>query len=153
MVYFKNKEQLKYLPNNGDLEMLCILMQYGVQGNGVMRDIDIENGSARWTSKQLYLTYRISRDPYERGYRFENALCLIDRPGEWAVDSENGKVYYWPVDGVDMRNVNIVAPKLYELVRLQGNEENGRLVRNVSFKILPLYIRTVFQKINGLKTG
>lgn len=136
MVYFKNKEQLKYLPNNGDLEMLCILMQYGVQGNGVMRDIDIENGSARWTSKQLYLTYRISRDPYERGYRFENALCLIDRPGEWAVDSENGKVYYWPVDGVDMRNVNIVAPKLYELVRLQGNEENGRLVRNVSFKNL-----------------
>ena len=60
MVYFKNKEQLKYLPDNGDLEMLCILMQYGVQGNAVMRDIDPENGSARWTSKQLYLTYRIS---------------------------------------------------------------------------------------------
>lgn len=134
MVYFKNKEQLKYLPDNGDLEMLCILMQYGVQGNGVMRDIDLENGSARWTSKQLYLTYRISRDPYERGYRFENALCLIDRPGEWAVDSELGRVYYWPASNVDMDNVNIVAPRLYELVRLQGNESDGKLVRNISFK-------------------
>lgn len=132
-VFFNNKEQLKYL-KEGDTEMLCILMQFGVMGNGVLRDINPEEGSVRWTSKQLYLTYMVSRDPHERGYRFENALCLIDRPGEWAVDSQKGKVYYWPQSNEDMRTANVIAPKLYELVRLQGDEEHQNYVKNVIFE-------------------
>lgn len=132
LVLFKNKEQLKYLPSNGDAEMVCIMFQYGVMGNGVIKDINPEKGTLRWNSKQLNL--RESRDPHERGYCFENALCLIDRPGEWAVDSEKGKVYYWPKENENMATAQVLAPQLYELVRLQGNEEKKEYVRNVSFE-------------------
>ena len=75
-------------------------------------------GSLRWNSKQLNL--RGSRNPHERGYNIENALSLIDESGEWAVDSEAGKVYYWPREGEDLAKARILAPKAYELVRLQG---------------------------------
>lgn len=132
VIRFENKAQLANLPSNGDLEMVCIMAQYGVMGNGVVTDIDPEAGTVRWNSKQVGLND--SRDPYERGYCFENALCLIDRPGEWAVDSEHGKVYYWPQEDENLATAQVLAPKLYELVRLQGNEAQNEYVRKVSFE-------------------
>jgi hypothetical protein len=131
LVTFENKEQLTHLPTNGDAEMLCIMAQYGVMGNGVISDVNAQAGTLRWNSKLLNL--RKSRHGAERGYRFENALCFIDQPGEWAVDSEKGIVYYYPKVNEDITQVTIVAPKLNELVRLQGDEENNSLVRNVTF--------------------
>ena len=134
LVTFQNKEQLKYLPSNQDAEMLCIMYQYGVMGNGVITDVNPEEGTLRWNSKQTNL--KGSRDNAERGYRFENALCFIDTPGEWAVDSEKGKVYYWPKENDNLNTANVIAPKLNELVRLQGDEKNQNYVKNVSFKNL-----------------
>ena len=131
LVTFENKEQLKYLPSNGDAEMVCIMAQYGVMGNGVISDVDAETGTLRWNSKLLNL--RESRHGGERGYRFENALCFIDRPGEWAVDSEKGKVYYYPKAGEEMNRVPVIAPKLNRLVYLKGNEKNNSFVQNVTF--------------------
>ncbi|MCK5906246.1 MAG: right-handed parallel beta-helix repeat-containing protein [Flavobacteriales bacterium] len=132
LVTFKNKKQLKYIPSNGDAEMLCIMYQYGVMGNGVITDVNPKAGTLRWNSKQTNL--RGSRDGAERGYRFENALCFIDAPGEWAVDSEKGIVYYWPKENEEMSSANVIAPKLNELVRLQGDEKNEELVKNIVFE-------------------
>jgi hypothetical protein len=127
---------LKYLPGNGDAEMVCIIAQYGVMGNGVIRDVDAVNGTFRWNSRQLNL--RKSRNPHERGYNLENALCFIDEPGEWAVNSKAGKIYYWPVDNEDLRTDISLAPGLYELVRLQGNEDKGEYVQDITFEEITL---------------
>ncbi len=129
MITFKKKEQLRHIPSNGDAELVVIVRQYGVMGNGVITDVDPDAGTLRWNSKQLNV--RSSRNSYETGYRFENALCWIDRPGEWAVDSSKGRVYYWPVDGDDMTTAHVIAPELYELVRLQGIGQEGPFVENV----------------------
>lgn len=131
IVHFENKEQLRHLPSNGDVELVCIMYQYGVMGNGVVSDVNTEAGTLKWNSKLLQLRY--SRDAHERGYCFENALCLIDRPGEWAVNSQAGKVYYWPKEGEDLSRTEVVAPCVNELVRLQGNEEQKMYVHHVTF--------------------
>ena len=134
----KNKSALEHLSSNGDVEMVCIMAQYGVMGNGVLTDINAKTGTMRWNSKQINL--RKSRNPHERGYNLENALSLIDEPGEWAVDSTAGKLYYWPKENEDMRKAKVLAPKAYELVRLQGYDSAklartspGPVVRNVEF--------------------
>jgi len=132
LVTFANKEQLKYLPSSGDAEMFCIMAQYGVIGNGVVMDVNPEKGSIRWNSRQVNL--RASRNAAERGYRFENALCFIDLPGEWAVDSKAGKVYYYPKEDEDLLNAEVIAPQLYELVRFQGDESGKSYVHDVAFK-------------------
>ena len=126
----ENKHLLKHLPNNGDVEMLCIMAQYGVMANGVVTDIDTVAGSLRWNTKAF--EYRDSRHSAERGYRFENALSLIDRPGEWAVDSEKGIVYYYPKAGEEATNIIAIAPKLNRLLHLKGNEASHQIVRNIT---------------------
>ena len=132
LVKFKRKTNLKYIPSNGDAEMVCIMAQYGVMGNGVILDVNPKARTLRWNSKSLNLSK--SRNKKERGYRFENALCFIDTPGEWAVDTAEGRVYYWPKQDEDMTKAKVVAPKLNELVRLQGNEAEGSIVKHVVFE-------------------
>jgi hypothetical protein len=48
----------------------------------------------------------------------ENVLAVLDQPGEWAVNTGERKIYYWPRSGSPGRE--IVAPKLTELVRVEG---------------------------------
>ncbi|GAB5406495.1 MAG: right-handed parallel beta-helix repeat-containing protein [Aureliella sp.] len=63
----------------------------------------------------------------------ENAIEHLDAPGEWVLDSVQGKLYLWP------RNTSpIVAPLLTELVRIEGEiDEQGPIdvpVRNLCFR-------------------
>ena len=49
----------------------------------------------------------------------ENVLEVLDQPGEWAVNLKERKVYLWP-RGAEPGE-NIVAPKLTELLRVEGS--------------------------------
>ncbi len=123
---FKDKALLNNLPSNGDAELVMIQAQYGVMGNFVMTDIQPDKGTARLHSKQL------GQFGGARHFNIENALPFLDTPGEWCVDSAAGKVYLWPTDG-SMANKAATAPKLYELIRLQGDEEKNQLVHHLEF--------------------
>jgi len=48
----------------------------------------------------------------------ENVLEVLDLPGEWVVSTSERKVYLWPRG--EKPGGNIVAPKLTELVRVEG---------------------------------
>ncbi len=47
----------------------------------------------------------------------ENALALLDEPGEWVLDSKDAKLYLWPLNDEPK---DILAPVLTELVRVEG---------------------------------
>ena len=63
---------------------------------------------------------------------FENAMEMLDQPGEWYLDRSSGKLYYWPLAGEDMSKIEVVAPVLDQLLEIAGTDE--QLVRNVHFK-------------------
>jgi hypothetical protein len=134
-VVFEDKALLRDLPSNGDVELCVIVAQYGVMGGGVMRDFDPEKGTGVWQSQQGHL--KIARAE-ETGFRLENALALLDEPGEWAVDSAAGRVYYWPKPGENLDKLVVTAPTLNELIRLQGDDAAQTVVRNVTFEGLTL---------------
>ena len=71
---FNNKSILRNIPANGDVEMICIMTQYGVMGNGVLTKINPEAGTAVWNSTQTYVGFR----DRHRNYTLENALPFID---------------------------------------------------------------------------
>lgn len=63
----------------------------------------------------------------------ENVLEELNEPGEWVLNSKEGKVYLWP------RNDSpVVAPKLLELIRMEGKiDKEGPMdipVRNLRFR-------------------
>jgi hypothetical protein len=126
LLTFKDKSLLNNLPSNGDAELVLIQAQYGVMGNGVITDVRPDAGTARWNSRQLGVFGG------GRNFNLENALPFLGTPGAWCVDSAAGRVYFWPPDGT-MKNHTALAPKLYELLRLQGDEEQAQWVRQVEF--------------------
>jgi len=62
----------------------------------------------------------------------ENAIEMLDRPGEWYLDRKSGVVTYWPRDGEDMTKAHAVAPVLRRLVEVAGT--GGKPVRNLHFR-------------------
>jgi len=66
----------------------------------------------------------------------ENVIDALDEPGEWVLDSNEGKLYLWPrADGPPK---GIVAPRLREYVRVEGRiDAEGPAdtpVRNLRFR-------------------
>ncbi|MDF7799077.1 right-handed parallel beta-helix repeat-containing protein [Pontiellaceae bacterium B1224] len=48
----------------------------------------------------------------------ENCIDHLDQPGEWALNSQEGMLYYWPESGSP--GDQIIAPVLNELIRVEG---------------------------------
>ena len=67
-----------------------------------------------------YVFYPRSRVSIGPGHLFyvENVLEELDRPGEWCLDTEDGKLYFWPPEPIEEGEV--VAPVLDCLIDLRG---------------------------------
>jgi hypothetical protein len=78
---------------------------------------------------------------WEEGQRYyvENALELLDSPGEWYLNRDTGVLSYWPMPGERMNSTEVVAPVVTELVRLAGNAEEDRFVRYVTLRGLTFH--------------
>ncbi len=50
----------------------------------------------------------------------ENALELLDEPGEWYLDRRSGTVYYIPRPGEDMTKAEVIAPAIERLIEFRG---------------------------------
>ena len=62
----------------------------------------------------------------ERGssaFYLVNALELLDEPGEWYQDLPSGRIYYYPREGENMQQAQVVVPCLSLLVQLAGSRE------------------------------
>jgi hypothetical protein len=65
-------------------------------------------------------------------YYFANAIQLLNQPGEWYEDVDEGKLYYWPHENEDLSTAEVIAPNLETLVKVEGTLDNP--VSNISFK-------------------
>ena len=93
-------------PTQGEVFMV---MHWGYTNLAPIQKIDAE----RRTITSLHAVKDFTREPWgpvaethfgnpKRGpYRFhvENLLEELDRPGEWCLDTEEGRAYFWPPDG------------------------------------------------------
>ena len=70
----------------------------------------------------------------------ENVIEALDSPGEWVLNTEEGKLYLWPMG--DEPGDNILAPCLRELIRVEGDIDfdgpTDTPVRGIAFRGLTL---------------
>lgn len=64
--------------------------------------------------------------------RVINALEELDEPGEFYLDQETNKVYYYPQRGEVMEQASIIAPTVETLVNVKGTE--AHYLKNISFE-------------------
>jgi hypothetical protein len=98
-----------------------------------LASIDLEN---RITTTQVPGRYALGpTTPAQASAWFQNAIGLLDTPGEWVVSAREGKVLYWPESG---RPGDVRAPLLKQLIRVQGEiDVNGpadKPVRHLVFR-------------------
>lgn len=60
------------------------------------------------------------------------ALGLLDSPGEWYKDKENGVIYFWTPDDADPNNINVEAKKREYTIIM----DNSRFVEIKGIKVL-----------------
>ena len=104
--------RLKDWPNVTDVEIIVRPTRKWMMNVLPLASVDEEAGVARTAIPATYGMNKI-------GCWVENVLEELDKPGEWVINTKEGKVYLWP------RNDSpIMAPRLIEFIRLEGEVDN-----------------------------
>jgi hypothetical protein len=61
-----------------------------------------------------------------RAFYFENALEMLDQPGEWYLDESTSVVYYKPRSGEDMAAITVVAPVVETILSVKGQSTSAQ---------------------------
>ncbi|MEY2430178.1 MAG: hypothetical protein QOJ40_3063, partial [Verrucomicrobiota bacterium] len=85
-------------------------------------------------------------------YYVEGAFELLDKPGEWCLDPQAGKLYYLPRAGERLNQIEAIAPVLMQAVRFEGNPKAGEFVEGVTFQGLT-FSHTEWYFPEGFHTG
>jgi hypothetical protein len=72
-------------------------------------------------------------------YFVENAIELLDTPGEWYLNRESGVLTYWPMPGERLTDTRVVAPVLTNFVRFLGDPDKGQFVRHITLRGLTFH--------------
>ena len=118
--------RLKNWSNVTDVEILVRPTRAWVMNVLPLASVDEKKGAA-YTA--VPATYGMTK----KGFWLENVIEELDKPGEWALNTQTGKVYLWP------RNKSaVIAPQLIEYIRVEGNiDEQGPTdipVKNIHFR-------------------
>ena len=62
----------------------------------------------------------IGEEKGNSSYCLQNALCLVDEPGEWYQDI-NGRIYYYPRKGEEMEKITISSADIERLFSIEGS--------------------------------
>lgn len=66
----------------------------------------------------------LSQETGNSAFRLVNALQFLDQPGEWFLDEQNHKVYYYPLEGEHMDDATAFAPHLETILQMKGTLED-----------------------------
>lgn len=69
-------------------------------------------------------------------YYLDNIFEALDKPGEWYLDKEKGKLYYLPMSGENIETAEAIAPKLTFITLLRGTPKAKKYVEYVNFENL-----------------
>jgi parallel beta-helix repeat protein len=67
-------------------------------------------------------------------YYLDNVQEALSDPGEWYLNRKAGKLTYIPLKGETLKNTEITAPQLLQLLRITGNPDGNKYVENIKFK-------------------
>ncbi|MEQ7127757.1 right-handed parallel beta-helix repeat-containing protein [Actinopolymorpha sp. B11F2] len=96
--------------------------------------------SVNWGRNQVHLDYwtRYHTSNDERGSRYflQNSLDLLDQPGEYHYDHDDGMLYYWPRSG-SIDDATVWAPTVRTILDIAGSSPTAR-VHDLRFQGLAL---------------
>ena len=90
---------------------------------------------------EMIATARKSQAPLVESHGEKMAPCVIENvfeamtePGEWYLDRPSGKLYYIPREGETPDNTEVYAPRILQLLKLEGCPQDNRYVEHLRFR-------------------
>lgn len=128
---------IKAYNNPGDVELIYIANnEEGRKRLGSINEKDQTLTLAppnRWNSRKFIADWSLSLPVAGKLCYLENALEMLDQPGEWYLDRQTGVLSYRPREGEDLASDEVIAPVLQKtMLAVFGTHE--RPVVNVHFK-------------------
>jgi hypothetical protein len=123
-----------------NLDDVEIVIRYSSTMNILsLESVDETARVARTSLPGTYPLRKLSRQQRNPSVWVENVLEVLDHPGAWVLNTHTRKLYLWPRAGEPK---GIVAPRLRELIRVEGKIDAGGPtdvpVRNIVFNGLTL---------------
>ena len=116
--------------NLQDVEI--ITLHYWVESHLPIQSVDSTNNIVELGKKSVFrLTTDQSLTNYGR-YYVENVWEALDTPGQWYLHQKERKLYYYPKPGETIETLEVVAPVLEQLVRIEGTPQEK--VSDITFK-------------------
>ena len=111
-------------------DIIVIVYHFWVDTHLPIESVDTEKNIVKFKDKS-HLTF--TDDFSEDGSRYivENVFEALDAPGEWYLDRPTGILYYMPKDGEEMSTVEVAAPFVTELLRIEGDPSDSKFVEGI----------------------
>lgn len=116
-------------------EMWCIanLRIKGIQLMGDSAAVTFHNPESHVHFMHPWPSPMVTADgKHNSAFYLTNARSLLNEPGEWFLDIDNHKIYYYPRTHEDMRTAEVEAPALETLLKVEGTPD--RMVRHVQIE-------------------
>ncbi|QDV84702.1 right-handed parallel beta-helix repeat-containing protein [Stieleria magnilauensis] len=110
------KGRLKNWPNVEDVEIIVRPHHAWISNVLPLASVDEQTQMASTSIDATYAMNKLHFLPTVESCWVENALEELDEPGEWVLNTKQGKVYLWP-----RNQTPVVAPQLTELIRIEGD--------------------------------
>lgn len=99
-----------------------------------VKQVDTASNTVHFTSTTLEKDALWSR--FYAGFPFlvENVKEALSEPGEWYLDRPTGELTYIPRNGEAIDSAVVIAPRLEQIMRLNGDAKSGHIVSHLVFK-------------------
>lgn len=126
--------KLKNWPNVEDIEIRTVGSFQWASNLIPLSKVDEPSRTAKLAVNATYPIRQIKWAKKDRiGLWTENHLEALDEPGEWVANSKTRKIYFWPPDEKSPEG-RVRVPVVRQLLRVEGDQENDRTVRNLEFR-------------------
>ncbi len=79
----------------------------------------------------------LSKETGNSAFYLTNAIQFLDEPGEWFLDQEQSKIYYWPRNNENLTTAKVIAPFTETLISVEGTIDNpvkNLVIDGISFQ-------------------
>ncbi|MHB1306972.1 MAG: right-handed parallel beta-helix repeat-containing protein [Limisphaerales bacterium] len=123
-IKFKPGEIQPAWATDGEVEVVALLawadLRMQIRSVDTNQQLAVLSGNPRPSNRENNARYYI-----------ENSPDALDQPGEWYLDRNSGIVTYWANPNEDLQRAEVVAPRLRELLVIQGDTTRKEPVRNL----------------------
>ncbi|MGN1375466.1 MAG: right-handed parallel beta-helix repeat-containing protein [Prevotella sp.] len=115
-------------------EMWCIanLRIKGIKLMGDSAEVSFHQPESHIHFMHPWPSPMITQDGHNSAFYLTNAKELLDKEGEWFLDTKASKVYYIPRKGENMNNADVEVPAVETLLKVEGTPDN--MVKDVTFE-------------------